>query len=115
MLNKLLKRCMPWQQRGRWVRIYIDWTDTNNPPVVKGPDWLNVSVVDGGHGEYNLSYNPDDYYWILDAKLTATEGITSEGDTLPKVRTSYGEIYQLYRSRGYLDLFLTNVNITIEG
>lgn len=115
MLNKLLKRCMPWQQRGKWARIYIDWTDTDNAPLVKGPDWLNVSVVDAGHGEYSLNYNPDDYYCLLDQRLMITERIISEGETPSKVYAPSTDLYEVYRKKGYIDLFLSIMKVTIEG
>lgn len=111
MLNKLLKRCMPWQQRGKWVRIYVDWSDINNPPVVKGPDWLNVSVVDGGNGEFSISYNPDDYYWVSEMKITAT---AQHIDPVDKVYIPDHPSFDcLFGITGYVDMFLYKVDPTI--
>ena len=109
MLNKLLKRCMPWQQRGKWVRIYVDWSDTSNAPVVNGPDWLNVSVVDMGHGEYDLTYDPDDYYWVSEFKIIATAQTTSPA---LKVYITNNTLFDLYGITGYVDMFMYKVDPT---
>lgn len=111
MLNKLLKRCMPWQQRGKWVRIYVDWSDTSNPPVVNGPDWLNVSVVDMGHGEYDLTYDPDNYYWVSEFKITATAQISS---AYAKVYFTNNDLNDLHGNKGYIDMFIYKVDPTID-
>ena len=113
MLNKLLKRCMPWQQRGKWVRIYVDWSDTNNPPIVKGPAWLNITVVDAGHGAYGLRMNPDDYYWVSESKITATAQWASADE---KVYFPDNRFSDLSGVTGYVDMFLYKVDPTIgEG
>lgn len=111
MLNKLLKRCMPWQQRGKWIRIYVDWSDIDIAPVVTGPDWLNVSLVDRGHGEYDIEYDPDDYYWISDYKITATAQRTDASD---KVYFPENSFLGLYGVTGYIDMFLNKVDPTIS-
>jgi len=114
MLNKLLKMCMPWQQRGKWVRIYVDWSDTNNPPVVKGPNWLNVSVVNAGHGIYTLSFNPNGYYIVSEMKHTVTSLNINE-DVIQDFQKLYypTELGDFEGGSGYIDMFMQNLKITI--
>lgn len=117
MLNKLLKRCMPWQQKGKWVRIYVDWTDINNLPHVRAPEWLNVSIVDAGHGVHKLKCDPDRYYDIVTVKKTIV-GISS--DLLSDFeKVSYqpvneildGSIYPTSGCRSYYDMYMIELEV----
>lgn len=45
MLNKLLKRCMPWMDKGRWYSIRLEGSDPSNIRTVFNTDeFINAEI-----------------------------------------------------------------------
>lgn len=109
MLNKLLKRCMPWMQSGRWIRIYYDGlTATQTQDVTfRHPDNMTFSVSDDGYG-INMSFNRP--VAISDTHMTithVTSDVISESTYIipdPSPNTMVG-------TKGYIDYYINDLEV----
>lgn len=68
MLNKLLKRCMPWMARGRWYHVGVIKTETESKVVCD--DIFQVTTFDDTTLE--IAFKKPGVYVISDAKCSAT-------------------------------------------
>lgn len=109
MLNKLLKKYMPWQQRGRWVRVYFDALEASdfNDISFRHPDRMTVSVADGGW-ELNLTF--DTPVAVIYAYMTITQVIS---DNMTESNYIYADPVpgSMMGARGYVDYYVTDVEV----
>lgn len=68
MLNKLLKRCMPWMDKGRWYHIRI--TSTDDVRKVECDDIFEV--VSFTDTTLKISFKNPGIYTVIDVKVTNT-------------------------------------------
>lgn len=66
MLNKLLKRCMPWMDKGRWYRCSIRKSKYGDPVFMLPPGWTGIRI--SGQNHWMIATNIKLAH-ILDSKL----------------------------------------------
>lgn len=76
MLNKLLKRCMPWMDKGRWYQIRVSGTSIEDVNIVSDPVFSAVDLgTAGGMPAVNFSIPANRF--IIDYKFIPTPGFLS--------------------------------------
>ena len=109
MLNKLLKRCMPWQQSGRWVRVYYDGLNVSDPHDItfRYPDDITVAVSEDSE-LINITF--DKPVVVVLSHVTITHAVS---DTVPETNSIFVAFtaYQLIGKKGYLDIYVREVEV----
>lgn len=109
MFNKLLKRCMPWMQSGRWIRIYYDGLTATKPQdmTFRHPDNMTFSVSDDGWA-FKMSFNRP--VAIGDTHMTITR-VTSDviaESTYVFTDPSPGA---MVGTKGYIDYYINDIEV----
>lgn len=79
MLNKLLKRCMPWMDKGRWYKISV----TGNTPDSLHVDYDPIfSSVTFDLGALVITFADSRPYQLIDAKFVGQKGMSSPGPNI---------------------------------
>ena len=115
MLNKLLKRCMPWMDKGRWYHFRV--TQTLDGTVTMDYDniFSRFEVVTGEFAQVNLYFaNNEPRYKILFWKIIPnytdpeiTNYVTVDSDVISAIYSEEkGWFIPLYPIIGSIDYWL---------
>lgn len=77
MLNKLLKRCMPWMDKGRWY--CVDATDLDN---IKHDTLFSTVNYEDGVLAGTIPFNRMRKYQLIDVKFVGSYGRNSIGNQI---------------------------------
>ena len=109
MLNRLLKKCMPWQQRGKWIRIYYDGSSAAETQEVtfRVPDEMTFAISEDGWG-FNVTFDRPTI--IAQSHMTVTH-VTS--DFVPEGNAINIEVSPGYMvgTKGYIDMYITKPEV----
>lgn len=59
MLNKLLKRCMPWMDKGRWYHVEYEFDSNNQLTYIKYDNIFNSHEIDSRDNQLKLHVSND--------------------------------------------------------
>ena len=104
MLNKLLKRCMPWMDKGRWYKIVLEPTNNYSFAVAAGTDPAFQNAV----VSFNSAENEDSIISIQGAGIMVVDAMLHEG---PGRRSSYSTC--MVKSSKTLTQILTPANLAV--
>lgn len=109
MINKLLKRYMPWQQRGRWIRVYFDGLEASdvNEISFRCPDNLTVTVRD----EWSLNYKFNRPTSIITTRNTFTHVDSNNVDSNTNIVYNETSPNQMLGAKGYMDYYICDVEV----
>jgi len=109
MLNKLLKRCMPWQQSGRWVRVYYDGLNVPVPNLItfRCPDNMTATVSADGKN-VNITYDKPVVRVI--SYMTITH---ARNDVVPEDNFIYPDLtpLRMLGTKGYIDMYVREIEV----
>lgn len=69
MLNKLLKRCTPWMDKGRWISIRVVGSNPANSRTVFNSDEILSAVIQPGNQGYVMTVTTKHIPHIIDCKF----------------------------------------------
>lgn len=69
MLNKLLKRCMPWMDKGRWYSIRVVGSDPSNLRTVFNSDEILSAEISISSGNPAMTVSTKHIPHIIDFKF----------------------------------------------
>ena len=104
MLNKLLKRCMPWMDKGRWYKIVLKPTNNQSFAIAAGTDPAFQNAV----VSFSLNENEDSIISIQGAGIMVLDAKLHEG---PGRRSSYSTC--MIKSSQTLTQILTPADIAV--
>jgi len=109
MLNKLLKRCMPWQQSGRWIRIYYDGLNVTDPHGItfRYPNDMTVAVSADG---WSLNFTYDKPVVEVLNHMTITHAVSTK---VPANNEVFGNLTpgEMIGSKGYVDIYVRDIEV----
>lgn len=79
MLNKLLKRCMPWMDKGRWYQIRVTGDNMESAQFDYDPVFSDVTYITGETPLVTVSLAKPQNYQVIDIKFVGQRGGVSNG------------------------------------
>ena len=108
MLNKLLKRCMPWQQRGKWVRVYYDGiVEDVHDITFRCPSDMTFTISQDGFG---LNITCDRPVMVGQMVLTITQ---ATHESVPETNIIFSDTNpnSMLGTRGYIDQYVIDLEV----
>lgn len=87
MFNKLLKRCMPWMDKGRWVQIRVVGTEPSNISAIYNDNNIVSAVIHGTGSNQSMTVVFKHVPHIIDFKCCPDAGF--EDQVLPSLSITY--------------------------
>ena len=103
MLNKLLKRCMPWMDKGRWYKIDVGLDSQGALKIDHDPIFSSVSM-DGP--VLSAVFANNDTYHVVDVKFVGKDGFLSIGPNVTMSSTGEHTLDITLTTLGKLWLFI---------
>ena len=112
MLNKLLKRCMPWMDKGRWYQIKFGGSSPETLVFKSDPIFTNVNfggLVDGSAKiTADFAGNVNNYQ-IIDIKFVGEAGFYTVGTSVTAARSTTKDIEIMCPGPGTIWLFIASI------
>lgn len=103
MLNKLLKRCMPWMDKGRWYKIDVGLDSLGELKIDHDPIFSNVSMEGP---VLSAVFANIDSYQVVDVKFVGKNGFLSIGPNISISSQGQNEIDITLNTLGTIWLFI---------
>lgn len=111
MLNKLLKRCAPWMDKGRWYKITFGGDSPDTLEFKFDPIFENVNYV--GFSDGNITIGADfavneNNLHVIDVKFVGEPGFYNVGTSVTAARSATNDLEIVCQGPGTIWLFIAS-------